>query len=120
MDVGQGCAHVGLGDLVNPLPADDVADSGVAEVLLDVLFQALLYLALCLGEDGWIKAGRPAFVRVDLAAVDELPGKLLRVDAGDGYGIEALLVFILFVAGVEREPVIGVFVDRAGSNRWRL
>lgn len=91
-------------------PADDIADRGVGQVVLDIGLQFLPGLGLGVGKDGRVKACRPAFRVTDRAAGDKALRQWLRVYAADGDGIQAFLVFILFVAGVHLHPTVGVFV----------
>ncbi len=86
---------------------DDIADGGVGQVIGDVAFQCSLGLVLGGLEDLGVKARHPAFGFVDGAAVGEIGGQFLGIDATDLYGIQTGQDVVLLEAGVKLYPAVG-------------
>ena len=108
--VGQAAGEYGV--LFNDgfSTADDIAYSGVGEVVGDVVVESGLGLGLSVLQNNGIKAGDPAFGFVDGAAVGEVGGQLFGVEAADLDGIKTLEIIILFITGVHCYPGICITV----------
>jgi hypothetical protein len=104
------CLDDGLG------AADHVADRGVLHLGFDIGLQFLLRLGLGILEQLRVEAGRPAFRFVNGAAGDEGLRELLGIDAADRHGIQAGLVLVLFIAGIQAGPAVGGLVFGAARR----
>ena len=104
------CLDDGLG------AAEHIADRGVLHLGFNISLQFLLRLGLGILEQLRVEAGRPAFRFVDGTAADEVLRQLLGIDAADGDGIQAGLVLVLFVAGIQAGPAVGSLVFGAARR----
>ncbi len=82
----------------------------------DVVFQGALGLGLGSSQGAGIEAADPAFSFADGAGGGGVVGQLFDVDAADGDHVQALEVFILFVAGVHGHPAVGRQVNGAARG----